>query len=130
MDAADLYQEIFDRLSSLGDAEVFLMSGGSVFGMESFSGLRLIANSLCQAYGIDGAGRLSAPDKTSLDRLDEAGKALTELVAGCGLSFVLCYHFSGTSEWNLAYSDDLGLDGAREELIHFVHGGIDMSYVG
>jgi len=128
MEAQDLYQEIFD---TLGDPEILLLSENEVYGMDSFSGLRLLGNCLCQAHGIVDESPPAAPaDKTLLDRLGEAKLALAKLFARCGLSFVLCYHVPGTSEWNLAYSDDLGLDGAREELIHFVHGGIDMSYVG
>src|SRR5262245_31916277 len=114
MNAADLY----DCLAILPGAEIFMLSGGDIYGVEGLAGLRLISNVLFESVrGRDRDHQTFDPPGQIPPLLAQAEAILTRSRGGEGLDHIACFHFDGEPGWHLRWSAGWSKEEVIEELL-------------
>src|SRR5262249_16591842 len=121
MNAADLY----DCLASLPGVEVFLLSGGDIYGTEGLGGLRLVANALFESVrGRDGAHQPFNPPGQIPPLSAQAEALLTQSKGGEGLDYIVCFHFDTEPGWHMRWSTGWTRSEAMQELVEVIRHGL------
>jgi hypothetical protein len=128
MNAADLY----DCLAILPGAEIFLLSGGDIYGVEGLAGLRLIAQALYESVQSEdhAAHQKSDSEVQHSPHLVEAEAILTQSRGGEGLDHIACFHFEGEPGWHLRWSAGWTHFEAVQELVEVIRHGLILDECG